>query len=1305
MFWKRSKEEPPGAEESPADESSPEGAPEEDATREPSDVPESPAAGETSGPDAPQAAREPQEAPEPVAAPEAVASDEVLSESSVDVDAGEEPDEDLEPELEADLQAWPERKPLGPFDQDEAATPEQASAARAQAAADLQAVIQESGQGVAGKPPLPVMPARAQSQPDPELRIREIGMQLYEATVERGPAKAAASYVSGRAMQRRILAQAMADPVFKTQLFRFVDVYPSIRDSGDLLRHLRSYLGDVDAPRPLDLLVATDKRRLPSWAVTRLTERGMQRMAETLIAGRDATDALPALKRLRRRHTGFTLDILGEACLSDAEADEYARRYHDLLDYLPPRVARWADDPLIDHSPYGADPRVNVSLKVSSLYSQIDPLDFDGSRQALVSALKPLFLKAQESNVFLTLDIERFVHRDLTYAAFADLCRDPELRDYPHLGIVVQAYLRDSAEIVQGLLYLARSRGTPFTVRLVKGAYWDYETILAAQEHWPPPVFLRKAETDAQFERLAKKLIDNWQWTRPALGTHNIRSIAVGIAAAEAAGLPPTAVEIQVLHGMADSIRRAAVKQGYRVREYVPVGELIPGMAYLVRRLLENTANESFLRQTFAQHEDVEMLLAPPGLKLAAETAAARLAAEPVPPGAIEGAAAVVVTGAEPAAAGAPRGGAGEAAQAERTEAPVCKPFQNEPHADFSREENRKAMEKALATIAASAGRDYPLLIDGSPVQTGEWITSVNPARPSQAIGRVATAGRAEADRALDSAVGAFHFWRDTPAIERADILFKAAEAMRAQRFELAALEVMEAGKPWREADADVCEAIDFLEYYGREMLRLSEVWQLSDVPGESDLYFYEPRGVAVVVAPWNFPLAIPTGMVSAALAAGNSVVFKPATPTPILGYAMVRILHEAGVPGGALSFLPGPGGEVGDYLVADPRVDLVAFTGSLDVGLSIMGQATGAKPGQSNIKRVITEMGGKNAIVIDTDADLDAAVEGVLVSAFNYAGQKCSACSRVVVLDTIYDQFLRRLTQATASLKSGDPADPGTRVGPVISADARDRIFGYIEKGKREAMLAEPEPGSEGDVTAHRPAPPASAPEAPAPAAGAAASALATPEASQAAALPEEPADEAPPSAPEAANAEAASGDEQPESEQHETHQQLPLAIEGFYLNADRPAPLTGEPVIVEEPGYFVPPHIFADVPPDSTIAQEEIFGPVLSVMRARNFDEALDLALGVRYGLTGGLYSRNPAHIMRAAREFRVGNLYINRPITGAMVGRQPFGGSRMSGVGSKAGGPDYLLQFMEPRVVTENTIRRGFAPDVPPAATPGT
>lgn len=998
-------------------------------------------------------------------------------------------------------------------------------------------------------------------------RVEEIGRSLFAAMAQESRGLALSSLFTARAVQRRMLAQAAIDPAFKTELFRFVDVYPSLRDSGDLVRHLRAYLGDRgELPRPLDRVLGPNgARRLPSWVVARFTERMMQRMAQGLIAGRDAGEAFATLKRLRRRHTLFTLDILGEVCLSEAEAADYVRRYMDVLDALPPKVARWTDDPFLDEAPWGEVPKVNLSLKLSSLYSQIDPADFEGSQRALVAAAKPLFLKARENGVFLNLDLERFAHRDLTYAVFSELALDPDLREYPHLGVVVQAYLRDSSDDLQNLIALAQNRGTPITVRLVKGAYWDYEIITAHQEHWPLPVFTEKAATDAQFERLAQTLMENHEWVRPAVGTHNIRSMAVALALAESAGLPPRAVELQMLHGMADPIRRAAVAQRYRVREYVPVGELIPGMAYLVRRLLENAANESFLRLTFAEHLDPEKLLAPP--------------AEPHTSSATEAQGFTDAQGV----------------------------FRNEPHCDFSRRENRAAMEKALGTIRSSLGRPYTLLIGGDQVDTEVHIESVNPARPHEVIGTVAAADVHQADAALEAARAAFPAWRDTPASERAAALFRAAALARQRRFELAALEVFEAGKPWREADADVTEAIDFLEYYGREMLRLSHVRELSDVPGEQDLFFYEPRGVAAIIAPWNFPLAIPAGMTAAALVTGNTVVLKPASATPVLGYALVRTLHEAGIPGGALNFLPGSGSEVGDYLASDPRVDLIAFTGSLEVGLSIMQKAVVVGPAQRNIKRVIAEMGGKNAIIVDTDADLDAAVEGVITSAFGYAGQKCSACSRVIVLESVYDQFLHRLTQAAASLPVGDPVDPGVRVGPLISEQARRRILSYIEKGKAEGRLILPAP--ESLVGPHQ----------------------------------------------------ILQGSESDDS----------------------------------DPGFIVRPHIFVDVDPASLLAQEEIFGPVLTVFKVRKFGEALELALAARYGLTGGIYSRNPSHIQRAIREFRVGNLYINRTITGAMVGRQPFGGSRMSGVGSKAGGPDYLLQFMEPRTVTENTVRRGFAP----------
>ena len=411
---------------------------------------------------------------------------------------------------------------------------------------------------------------------------------------------------------------------------------------------------------------------------------------------------------------------------------------------------------------------------------------------------------------------------------------------------------------------------------------------------------------------------------------------------------------------------------------------------------------------------------------------------------------------------------------------------------------------------------------------------------------------------------------------------------------ELSALMTLEAGKTRREANGDVDEAIDFLEYYGREMLRLGTPRRMGHAPGEHNVYFYQPRGVALVIAPWNFPLAILTGMTSAALVAGDPVIVKPAGPTPVIAAHMVRLLEEAGAPPGIVNFLPSPGGEVGDFLVRHPGVDLIAFTGSMEVGLRIISQA--AQNPADGVKKVIAEMGGKNAIIVDADADLDLAVSEVIVSAFHYQGQKCSAASRVIVLEAAYDEFVRRLVEAARSLVVGPPEDPGTRVGPVITADARAKIEEYIEVGRREATLA--------------------------------------------------------------------------------------VAVE---------PPEGGWP----GGGFFVAPHVFIDVRPDAVIAQEEIFGPVVAVMKAADLDEALAIANGVRYALTGGLISRSPATIERVRREFRVGNLYINRGITGALVERQPFGGFKMSGVGSKAGGPDYLLQFLEPRVITENTMRRGFAP----------
>lgn len=521
-------------------------------------------------------------------------------------------------------------------------------------------------------------------------------------------------------------------------------------------------------------------------------------------------------------------------------------------------------------------------------------------------------------------------------------------------------------------------------------------------------------------------------------------------------------------------------------------------------------------------------------------------------------------------------------------------PLVIEPLTDFSRATAREAMKAALAQVATQLGRACPPVIDGRPQATPATFDSLNPSHKRQVVGRCGRATPEQARQAVAAAIAAFSAWRDTPVKERAGYLFAAAQIMRRRRFELAAWQVYECGKQWREADADVAESIDYCEFYAREMLRLA-VPRHRDVPGEENVYFYEPRGVTIVIAPWNFPMAILCGMTAAALVAGNTAIMKPAEQSAVVGALLMGVFQEAGVPPGVVHYLPGVGEEIGPELVEHPDVAMIAFTGSRGVGLHINREAALVRPGQAQVKRVLAELGGKNAVIIDDDADLDEAVVGVRASAFGYAGQKCSACSRVIVPEPLHDAFLTRLVEATRSLVIGPAEEPGAFVGPVIDEEAYQRIRGRIEEGKGQGRLV-----YSGDVGALR------------------------------------------------------------------------------------------------DEGYYIAPHIFADAAPESSLAQEEIFGPVLAVLRSRDLTHSLELANGTPYALTGGLYSRSPENIARVRREFRVGNLYINRKITGALVDRQPFGGFKMSGIGSKAGGPDYLLQFLLPRTITENTLRRGFAPD---------
>ena len=510
-------------------------------------------------------------------------------------------------------------------------------------------------------------------------------------------------------------------------------------------------------------------------------------------------------------------------------------------------------------------------------------------------------------------------------------------------------------------------------------------------------------------------------------------------------------------------------------------------------------------------------------------------------------------------------------------------PFRNEPYTDFSVPASRAAMESALARVRTQLGRHHSLLIGGERVETQEKLISANPARPDEIVGTHSKATAELANRAVEAAYSSFPKWSRTPAASRIDMLVRTAALLRERKLDFDAWLVLEAGKTWPEAEAETAEAIDFCEYYAREMERLSGPQPVVQMPGEHDEFRYLALGVGIVIPPWNFSLAILCGMTVAALVTGNTVVIKPSSETPIVGAIFAETLLEAGFPPESFSFLPGSGGAIGDILVQHPKTRFVSFTGSRDVGQRINELAARPQKGQIWIKRIVAEMGGKDAIIVDDDCNLDAAVDGVVSSAFGYQGQKCSACSRAIVHERVYDSFLEKVKARTEKIQVGAPEDPGHAMGPVISAGAKKTILDYIAVGKGEGRI----------VTG------------------------------------------------------------------------------GGNVPAD---------------GHYVAPTVIADIDSKSRIFQEEIFGPVLGVTKARDFEHALAMANDSQYGLTGSIYTNNPEHANRARNEFFVGNMYINRKCTGALVGAHPFGGFNMSGTDSKAGGPDYLLLFLQAKTIAE-------------------
>ncbi len=1011
--------------------------------------------------------------------------------------------------------------------------------------------------------------------PDPALekRIREIGETLF-AAMDASPAP---GIFSKKGAYARVMDWAMKDPAFKAQLFRFVDVLPTLKSSGEIVRHLQEYLGDKAVELNPAMKVGLAASSFAPALVAGPVKANVVSMAAQFVAGETPDDLLKQLRKNAKLGLATTIDLLGETVVSEQEADVFLQRNLDVLDTVAAALAKEAPA-FSDVGPAGPLPRLNLSVKISALTPDVHPADPENSTVALKQRLRPILRRAAEVGAFVNFDMESYKLKDLTLALFKSILEEPEFAEsqwhgHParegsdsragrpcHVGIALQAYLRDCERDLRDLIAWARQHQRPIGLRLVKGAYWDYETILARQREWPVPVWAKKPESDANYEKLSLYLLENIDLITPAFASHNVRSCAHAIAQAERLKIDPRAYEFQALFGMADEFKSALLQRGHRVREYCAIGELLPGMAYLVRRLLENTSNEGFLRQKHLGEASKEQLLGNPVELLEVAPASSR----PASPDA----------GKMPALL-----------------------FRNAPNTDYTLAASRERQRAALKQFEATQlGKKWPCIINGKKITDRPFLPSVNPARPAQVVGYWAKGTVQDADDAVAASVAYFPKWRATPADERSKMLERAADLMESRRMEINSLLILEAAKPWIEADGDISEAIDFLRFYAVEMRRMAKPVVTQPVPGERCIQTWTPRGVGVAVAPWNFPLAILTGLTVAPLVAGNCVIIKPARQTSIIGAFLMDILVEAGVPAGALHYLPCSGADAGAHLVAHPKVDFIAFTGSRETGCGIWAEAGKTRPGQLNLKKVVCEMGGKNAMIVDNDADLDEAIPAALYSAFGFAGQKCSALSRLIVLEGVYDEFIERFLSACPSLPVGDPSLPGTVVNPVIDEAAQKSILGYIEAGKQEAKLA----------------------------------------------------------------------------------WQAKLA-----------------PELVASGGYYVPPTVFVDCKVEHKIVREEIFGPVLAILKARDLDEAFAIANACDYALTGGFFSRSPKALERAQQEFLVGNLYLNRGCTGAVVQRHPFGGFKMSGGGTKAGGREYLENFLFPRLIAENVMRRGFTP----------
>ena len=960
------------------------------------------------------------------------------------------------------------------------------------------------------------------AQPDAQLdehveaRVQTLGRALLEAAGRYRPGPA-------ERIEDWLLSTVVADERFRGRLLRYMDVLASLDyDAGgrEAKRLAGEYFGDSfpALPRALRWLlrIARDER-LPAPLVGETARRAAELFARRFITPPGAETVGATTRYLADHGRTPSFDLLGEAMLSDREAEQYLERYLRL-------IAQLADDPGAGARTAGNVPVLQVSLKLSSLTAHFTPVDTEGTVARVRPALEAIVEAAEGSGVGIAVDMEQHELRALTWEVFRrTFARGERFGAWPDAGIVLQGYLRDVDEQAAAMIAFARERATAFQVRLVKGAYWDYEGIIAADRGWASPVFVEKAATDAAFERTCAALIDAHRHVRLAVGSHNARAHAVAEALAAAAGLPAGTVEHQTLYRTAEGTSRALAELGWVARDYVPVGELLPGIAYLVRRVLENSSQAGFLLQSRSGADAAELLAPPPARTVAA-------------------------------AARRPDEGR----------------FQRASAAPWHEAAFRDRFADALAATRARWGERIDLSIDGERVEPAEVVAVHSPSHAGDdPVGYAAFAGVESVERAVEVASGGAKRWSATPVAERAKRLRRAAALLEQRAAEFAAWVVHEGGRDRVDAFAEVEEAIDYLNFYATQAERL-----FAEFAGR-----VAPRGVVSVIPPWNFPLAIPCGMTAAALAGGNAAVLKPAEQTPLVAQRLTALLHEAGVPRDALICLPGAGETVGRALVESPRVAMVAFTGSRAVGTWMHEAVSRVVLPDGAPKALVAEMGGKNPILVFADADLDEAVEGIVRSSFGHANQKCSAASRVLVARPILERLRGRLVEAARSLRVGPADDPATQMNPIIDGEAHARLLTAAATARSEC-----------DVVLDR-------------------------------------------------------------------------------LDEADGAALALGPLIVELPAARAL---------EARTATEELFGPIVVLIPFEHEAEAYEIANGTAYGLTAGVFSRSPHTVARAARALDAGNVYVNRPTTGARAGVEPFGGMRMSGTGPKAGGPDYLWAF---------------------------